>query len=75
MSSESHPGEDIAGVVSPELGLLVSSDVGASEFLHQDPDDADEQDEVDLMEGQSRTSVTSNGRAFLTPPCLWLVQK
>lgn len=52
--------------VSPELRLLVSSDVGASKLLHQDSNDADEQDEIDLVEGQSTTSVT--GKSL--PPVL-----
>lgn len=29
---------------------LISSDVSAAQFLHQDADDADEQNEVDLVE-------------------------
>lgn len=32
----------------PVLRSLISSDVGAAQFLHQDADDAYEQDEVDL---------------------------
>lgn len=52
--AESYLEED-AGVqgssgVLPELRLLISSHVGASKFLQQDSDDADEQDEIDLVE-------------------------
>lgn len=59
----------VAGVkvspgVLPELRLLVSSDNGASQLLHQDSNDADEQDEIDLVEKQSKNSVTSNGKVL-----------
>lgn len=44
----------------PELRLLISSNIGASQLLHQDSNDADEQDEIDLVEKQSKNSVSSN---------------
>lgn len=44
--------------VLPELRLLISSHVGASQLLHQDSNDADEQDEIDLVEKQSKNCVT-----------------
>lgn len=34
----------------PVLRPFISSDIGAAQFLHQDADDADEQNEVDLVE-------------------------
>lgn len=44
--------------VLPELRLLISSHIGASQLLHQDSNYADEQDEIDLVEKQSKNSVT-----------------
>lgn len=32
------------------LALIVSAHITAAQFLHQDADDADEQDEIDLVE-------------------------
>lgn len=34
----------------PVLRLFISSDISAAQFLHQDADDADEEDEVNLAE-------------------------
>lgn len=41
------------------LGLIVSADITAAQFLHQDADDADEQDEIDLVEKHGRKKEES----------------
>lgn len=35
---------------TPVLWLVISSDIRAAQFLHQDTNDADEQDEIDLKD-------------------------
>lgn len=41
------------------LALIVSADITAAQFLHQDADDADEQDEIDLVEKHGRKKEES----------------
>lgn len=41
------------------LALIVSAHITAAQFLHQDADDADEQDEIDLVEKHGRKKEES----------------
>lgn len=47
--------QPIWGKSAPVLRLLVSSDVSAAQFLHQNTNDADKQNEVDLEAGRQET--------------------